>query len=109
MECLLIQAFAILLILVMWDKLLGRKKTGFQWELGPSDHSDAPTLKQVQQAYDLEMKSAMNRPGRFKVIGIDRASGYDTVEFVQAQSAQNAKAKSERNGVIVTSVWPDME
>jgi hypothetical protein len=43
-------------------------------------------------------------PGKFQVFGVDRATAMDTNCFIDAQSPENAKAKAELQGIVVTRV-----
>lgn len=43
-------------------------------------------------------------PGKYRVDGVDKESGFDTTVYVDGQSAANAKVKAELQGVIVTAV-----
>lgn len=43
-------------------------------------------------------------PGRYRVTGVDRASKLDVVQYIEAESAANARAKGELAGTIVTEV-----
>lgn len=43
-------------------------------------------------------------PGRFRLYGVDRDSGMDTDLVVEAASEENAKAKGEIKGMVVTRV-----
>lgn len=46
-------------------------------------------------------------PGRFRVSGVDRASGQDVVRVFDAASPANARAKGEIAGMVVTAVERD--
>lgn len=46
-------------------------------------------------------------PGRFVVAGVDKESGMDVIEHVEAASKENARVKVELKGVVVTSVTRD--
>jgi len=108
---LLLDLLGIFILLCIWDMILGRKKKGsFQlWgDKSEPKPSQLPTLQQLEAEYKRQTAIKMDYPGRFKVIGVDRASGFDVVDYVTAQNAANARTKSERNGTIVTSVWPDL-
>lgn len=46
----------------------------------------------------------LSHPGKFKVFGVDRNSKLDVVDFFDAGSADNAKAKAELMGIVVTRI-----
>ncbi len=46
----------------------------------------------------------LETPGRFIVVGVDKATGMDTRLVIEADTAANAKVKAELKGVIVTNV-----
>jgi hypothetical protein len=43
-------------------------------------------------------------PGKFRVVGVDRDSGMDVTDHIDAASAANAKVKAELRGIVVTRV-----
>ncbi len=45
-----------------------------------------------------------DKPGKFRVSGVDRESGLDAVLYIDAESAPNARVKAELRGMIVTQV-----
>ncbi len=45
-----------------------------------------------------------NLLGRYKLVGVDRETGFDTELIVDAMSPDNARVKGETKGMIVTSV-----
>ena len=45
-----------------------------------------------------------DKPGKFRVSGVDRESGLDEVLYIDAESAPNARVKAELRGMIVTQV-----
>ena len=47
---------------------------------------------------------AADIPGRYRVDGVDKATGMDTTWYTEAQSAANAKVKGELQGIVVTNV-----
>jgi hypothetical protein len=104
---------------VLWDKLLGRKKTGFSWSLfrvGSNDDNSSfrkaiaeirrnPSIVPPEQRpTPPPLFVPPDQPGRFRVIGVDRASGYDTHIDVSADSEANAKVKGELAGIVVTRI-----
>jgi hypothetical protein len=44
------------------------------------------------------------RAGAFRISGVDRQSKLDATDYIQADSPENAKAKAELNGMIVTKI-----
>jgi len=42
--------------------------------------------------------------GRYQIIGVDRITKRDVTDFIEAISAENAKAKAELSGIVVTRV-----
>ena len=68
-------------IMVAYDRLRGRKP-GFK----------------------LSNYNPEQQPGKFKVSGVDRKTKRDCVWYCQAASAENAKAKAELEGIVVTRV-----
>lgn len=46
----------------------------------------------------------ISKSGQYRVVGVDRETGYDTDLVVEAQTRDNAKAKAELKGIIVTSI-----
>lgn len=47
---------------------------------------------------------ATDLPGRYKIVGVDKATSLDTTWHCHAQTRANAKAKGELQGIIVTDV-----
>lgn len=47
--------------------------------------------------------AADNRPGNFRVVGIDRKTKLDVVRVIEAASQANAVAKAELDGILVTA------
>jgi ACT domain-containing protein len=41
---------------------------------------------------------------RFRISGVDRETQMDVVEYIFAATAENAKAKAELRGIVVTTV-----
>jgi hypothetical protein len=48
--------------------------------------------------------SILDGPGRFRIVGVDRATKMDTTWFCEAQSIGNAQAKAELEGIVVTAI-----
>lgn len=55
-------------------------------------------------AVSVPPKPRHNKPGRFRVVGVDAESGSDTAVYVDAWNEDNARIKAELKGVIVTKV-----
>lgn len=51
-----------------------------------------------------QIAPADDGPGMFRVVGVKREDGSDTVTEIQAQSMANAKVKAELAGLVVTDV-----
>jgi len=43
-------------------------------------------------------------PGRYRVVGVDRATKLDTTWHVEADSVANARVKAELEGIVVTGI-----
>ncbi len=66
------------------------------WALMPPGSGAAPR--------GLPVDLPAEKPGKFRVSGVDRESGLDEVSYIDADSASNAKVKAELRGMIVTQV-----
>jgi hypothetical protein len=55
----------------------------------------------------LTVREGEDGPGRYRVVGVVRATGADTKMYVEAMSLANAKVKAELMGVIVTEIVKD--
>jgi hypothetical protein len=51
-----------------------------------------------------ELAANRDRPGRWKVVGVDRATKMDTTFHTNADSEANARVKAELEGIVVTTV-----
>jgi hypothetical protein len=74
-----------------------------------SESSGPSGQKSVSSVQAQPEQQQASGPTRFRVVGVDRESKYDTELVVVAQSAANAKVKAELEGVIVTDVVPVVE
>lgn len=67
--------------------------------------ADAKAAK-AKAEFEANQRWLENQPGDFRVIGVDKASGFDVEQIIGASSAANAKVKAELLGVVVTSCVP---
>ena len=58
----------------------------------------------TQPAFPVMIPAAADGPGKYRVVGVDKATRADRELTVEAASRDNAQVKAELEGVIVTSV-----
>lgn len=68
------------------------------WALMPPESATAAAPHAIPVDFPAD------KPGKFKVTGVDRNSGLDEVLYIDAESGSNAKVKAELRGMIVTHV-----
>ncbi|MGD0767449.1 MAG: hypothetical protein ABSB42_04415 [Tepidisphaeraceae bacterium] len=78
-------------VLVVWSYAGGQSPQAIPSYKGPRAKS---------LSYPIERK--------FRVMGVDRATKMDTTWFCIADNEANAKVKAELEGIVVTSVTPEM-
>ena len=64
----------------------------------------APEATAAAAPHAIPVDFPADKPGKFKIIGVDRNSGLDEVLYIDAESGSNAKVKAELRGMIVTHV-----
>lgn len=94
MECLLAIAFLILLVSISSNCAIER--------MNRSPKKTVATMTPRRTFVDRRMDC----PGWFNVLGVDRATGFETKERVYASSSTAARAKCEVNGILVTFIIP---
>ena len=62
------------------------------------------TYKEVTAPKPTAPSIVVDGEGKYRVLGVDKASGMDTTWYTPASSAANAKIKGELQGIIVTEV-----
>jgi hypothetical protein len=60
-------------------------------------------VSSAAQAFPVSPKSG---PTRYRIVGVDKASRMEVTDVITATTPDNAKAKAELDGVLVTSVEP---
>ena len=67
-----------------------------------TDPAQKPPIQ--RPAFPVAPAPAPAGPGNFRVLGVERESGFEVAQYVLVQSVSNARTKVELQGVIVTDV-----
>jgi hypothetical protein len=57
-----------------------------------------------RSAFPVVAEEVSDRPGKFRISGVDKQTGMDVTDHVTADSAANAKVKAELRGIVVTRI-----